>query len=233
MARDDGGERVVPAAHGISTTEAIVNELTTQILDGTLEPGVHLPEVELAERLSVSRPSLRVALAELVHLGLVNRERHRGVRVRSLTRRDVRDLYFLREVIESAAIRRLATAPMTATPGPIEQMVQVLEGLPENARWGDVVEADVAIHRAIVDAVGSPRMSRAWALLGTEIRLTVAPRRKYIARGALAAAHRELIEAIRSGDAEAAVRRFVWHLDLGSDDLLALLPEDGEPLTRS
>jgi Bacterial regulatory proteins, gntR family len=81
----------------VSTTDTIVNELRSQILDGTLEPGTHLREIELSERFGVSRQSLRAALAELVHLGLLRREAHRGVWVPTVTRGDIRDLYLMRE----------------------------------------------------------------------------------------------------------------------------------------
>src|SRR5437764_10322838 len=86
----------VPLAR-VSTLDALVEVLTRQILDGSIPVGAHLIEVDLAEAHGVSRQSLRAALAELVHLGLFEREPHRGVWVPRLTRDQVRDLWYVRE----------------------------------------------------------------------------------------------------------------------------------------
>jgi len=208
----------------VSTTEAVVNELRSQILDGTLEPGTHLREIELSERFGVSRQSLRASLVELVHLGLLRREAHRGVWVATLTRRDIRDLYLMREILETEAVRRLA-ANRAAWPA-VETAVGRLERLPARAPWSQVVDADIEIHHAIVEAVGSPRMTRAHGLLGTEMRLSVVPARRYVSRAAMIELHRELLDAIRTGDPDQAAARFREHLAFGSEDLLAALPED-------
>lgn len=222
-ARLDEGPHVGDSIGRVSTTEALANRLTADIVDGSLEAGAHLPEVELSLRFGVSRQSLRAAMAELVHRGLLRREPHRGFWVPILTQADVRDMFLMREVIESEAIRRVASAPDSLAA--VDSAVDRLEALPDDVSWSRTVEADVEIHRAIVVAVGSRRMLRAYELLNDEFRLSAVPARRYLPQRDTAREHRELLEVIRAGDPEAAVLRFRRHLELGLDDLLRDLPE--------
>src|SRR4051794_8063646 len=83
----------------------IANQLTEAVMDGTLEPGQQLGEVELAGQLGVSRGPLREAMQRLVQQGILRSEPHRGVFVASLTDEDVRDIYLARTAIEVAACR--------------------------------------------------------------------------------------------------------------------------------
>ena len=207
----------------VSTTDAIAIELTRQILDGTLESGTHLREVELSERLGVSRQSLRSALAELVHRGLLRREPNRGVRVPTLTRDDLADLYVMRRIIESEAVGQLARTP-DGWPA-VEAAVGTLEHLPADVGWSEIVDADLAIHRTIVAALGSPRVLRAHDLISTEMRLSMVPARRHWSRRQMNTEHREMLEAIRTGDPGVAVARFLRHLDAGAAELVQALPE--------
>lgn len=207
----------------VSTTEAIVRELQDEILDGTLPAGTHLREVEVAERLGVSRQSLRAALAELTFRGLLHREPHRGVRVPMLTRREVREIYDMRRLIEGEAVRRVTRDPSRI--GGVEAAVAALERLPANVHWSAVAQADVAIHRALVQAADSTRLLRAADLFVAEMLLIIVPAQYYLSPADMACEHRELLQAIVAGDPEAAYQRFHRHLELGTEQLLESVPE--------
>jgi DNA-binding GntR family transcriptional regulator len=206
----------------VSTSEAIANELSRAILDGAIEPGTHLREVELSEQFGVSRQSLRAALAELAHQGLLQREPHRGVMVPVLTRDDASEIFELRQMIEGQAVRKLAATP--ATWEPVEEAVQHLEHLAPGTPWSTVTEADAAVHRAAVAAVGSSRLSRMHDQLLSEIRLLIVPARHFQSQEELARDHRELLADICSGDPDVAERRLRQHLEFGLEQLLEQLP---------
>jgi DNA-binding GntR family transcriptional regulator len=208
----------------VSTSQAIVNELASEIINGTLVPGQLLREIELADRLGVSRQSLRAALAELSFRGLVRREPHRSVRVTVLTRRDAREIYAMRSIIEGEAIRR-AASDQTTWPK-IESAVKNLEQLPKGAPWSAIADGDVAFHRATVVAVGSPRLARAHAQLTDEMRLILVPARHYFSQPELVGEHRALFEIVRTGKPKAAFAGLKQHLELRTDELLRYLPDD-------
>ena len=206
-----------------------MNELVAEILDGRLGAGAVLPEVELSERFGVSRQSLRTALAELAFRGLVDREPHRSVRIVVITRQDASDIYYMRELLEGEAVSWLTGHP-DAWPE-VETALDRLRQLLPRAPWSDIVEGDVAFHRAIVSVVGSPRLSRLHARLSEEMRLILVPARHYLTQDVFCAEHEELFEVITHGDPNAAVARLRQHLAFGTDDLLAYLP-DALPASR-
>src|SRR5262245_37725433 len=91
--------------------EAISRELTTMILDGTIPPGSFLREVAIAEEFGVSRQSVRAAMTELHHGGLLRHEAHRGFWVPKPSREDVMEIFDVRDLVESDAARKLAMVP--------------------------------------------------------------------------------------------------------------------------
>ena len=67
-------------------SDSIVAQIEGMILEGLLKPGEKLPpERELAERLDVSRPSLREAIVVLESRGLLQSRRGGGTFVRDVT----------------------------------------------------------------------------------------------------------------------------------------------------
>jgi DNA-binding GntR family transcriptional regulator len=86
-------------------TQDVHEVVRRRILDGTIEPGTELSQLELSKRLSVSRTPLREALKLLEREGLVvNNGPHRLVQISPLSMVDLDDLYSLRVLGESLAI---------------------------------------------------------------------------------------------------------------------------------
>src|SRR3954452_5022157 len=78
-------------------------ELEQAIVRGELAPGQVLRQEELSERYGVSRTPVREALRRLAALGLVSFEPNRGVRVRTLSRDELREAFLVRAELESLA----------------------------------------------------------------------------------------------------------------------------------
>lgn len=87
--------------------------LREEILTGTLAAGAHLGEVELADRLGVSRTPVREALSRLAAEGLVELHPHRGARVATFSEADLDDIFGIRTALEPRATA-LAAARATA-----------------------------------------------------------------------------------------------------------------------
>jgi DNA-binding GntR family transcriptional regulator len=69
-------------------------------------PGYHLQEKELAEKLGVSRSSVREALKQLSVEGLTDHLPHKGVIVKSLNEVEINEIFEIRAVLERAALER-------------------------------------------------------------------------------------------------------------------------------
>lgn len=207
----------------VSTPDVLARVLRGQILSGSLQAGTRLREVEVADAFGVSRQTLRAALAQLVHEGLLARAPHRGVWVPALTADDLRDVFELRAVLEAEAAARIAREPGRAAA--VRPQLDRLVELAADAAWGETVEAHLAFHRALVDAAGSPRLSRAYALLWSEASLGLVAARNHplSARGGQAETHQALLAAIVGGPPEAAGHLAREHLTIGLDTALAAL----------
>ena len=86
-------------------TWTVYTSLRESILNGTLPPGETLSQVQLASKLGVSRGPLREAVRMLQREGLVEAELNRRGRVSSFSIDDLEQLYAMRIVHESLAIR--------------------------------------------------------------------------------------------------------------------------------
>ncbi|GGL49697.1 GntR family transcriptional regulator [Planomonospora parontospora] len=196
----------------VSAVTALTEELRRRVLSGEIPPGTALPEQELSAAYGVARPTVREALAALVHEGLLRRERHRSAQVAEVTGEDLDDLMFVRRPLEDLMAVSLAGRRVAGADGALERMA----ALPGDAPWSDVVAEHMALHQALIVAVGSPRLERLYAALTAETRLgLVRLRDSYADRDVLVAEHRDLLDAIGGGSQEAARRAVAAHLDHG------------------
>jgi DNA-binding GntR family transcriptional regulator len=97
-----------PEAHPRSRSlrgEFVYAALRAEIRTGHLKPGDRLREIEIAQRLHVSRTPVREALKRLESEGLVTLSQPRGLTVTELSAGQVAELYAMREVLDVAAAR--------------------------------------------------------------------------------------------------------------------------------
>lgn len=82
---------------------SIARALEEDIIFGRLAPGTRLTEDTLLARFAVTRHFARQALVQLEAMGIVVRERNRGATVRSLTPKQVQEIYDVRELLQRQA----------------------------------------------------------------------------------------------------------------------------------
>jgi DNA-binding GntR family transcriptional regulator len=206
------------AVQPVSTGEAVLASLRARILDGVIKPGVRLPEAELAADFGVARPTVREAIQALCHEGLLVRERNRSAKIPVLTRDEILDLFSVRIPLECLIVRAVIERKPPLEPA--RKAMAVMEALPDDAGWSQVVSADGAFHQALVSAVGSPRLERLYAALSGEIRLCVAQLRpSWASPSAIGREHHEVLDVIESGDVQAAEARMTAHLERAVRDL--------------
>jgi len=114
-------DRPVPVHHEVSLpggdalSAQIAGELETDIVFGRLRPGQKLPEEELADRFSATRHQVREALLRLERIGIVIKERNKGVTVRRFSIEEVGEIYEVREILQrNAALRIPLPAPRSS-----------------------------------------------------------------------------------------------------------------------
>ncbi|GII93522.1 GntR family transcriptional regulator [Sinosporangium siamense] len=194
----------------VSAVAALADALRARVLSGDIAPGTSLPEQELAAAYGVARPTVREALAVLVHEGLLRRERNRSAYVPEVTAADLADLMFVRAALEDLMATALCGTRVEAA----ERALAHMAALPADAPWSEIVAGHMEFHRALIEAVGSPRLERLYAVLAAETMLgMVRMRGLYGDREVLVAEHRALLEAIVRGPIEATRAAVASHLD--------------------
>ncbi len=193
----------------VSVVDALASSLRARVLDGQLDPGVGLTESDVAAQYEVSRPTAKTAISQLVSDGLLRRQAHRSAHVPALTRGDVDDLFLVRIPLELAVVRRIAARPV---PLAAAAAVRELAEISADAGHSSHVEADLRFHRALVNAVDSPRLSRLYQGLSGEIHLSMLQARHVMGRDQIVAEHSSVLSAVESGDVELAETRMRAHL---------------------
>jgi DNA-binding GntR family transcriptional regulator len=141
----------------LKRTEELYEELRRAIVSGELRPNQRLVEVELAERLNVSRTPVREALQRLALEGLVVSHR-RGWVVHEHTAAEIRDIYECRMALEGYAARLAAER---ATLEDIEELNNVLRqgrddpGPPKE--W--MAPVNEAFHTRVIAAARNPMLA--------------------------------------------------------------------------
>ena len=102
-------------ANGATTrSESIAATLRAAILAGEFAPGERMYELELSERLKVSRTPVREALKSLAGEGLLDHVPNRGSYVRAYSVDDIVEAYEIRAALEGLAARRAAQLGLAA-----------------------------------------------------------------------------------------------------------------------
>jgi DNA-binding GntR family transcriptional regulator len=189
--------------------------LRQEILAGTHAAGSWLREEELAASLGVSRTPVREALQRLQAEGLVELVPNRGAQVSPWSDTDLDDIFELRALLEGYAARRAAEAGSRELSGLLalcEEMEQRLENLDKQA-YNEITELNLQFHRAV--HLDSANRLLPGLLSGVIQVPLVRHTFHHYTPAELArsfAQHRELIEALGSGDgnwAESVMRSHV------------------------
>jgi DNA-binding GntR family transcriptional regulator len=200
------------SSHGIdvgknkTSTYLAVEILKSMILDNRLAPGSNHLESELAKLLGMSRTPVREATLILAAQGLLEVKPRHGVRILSLSSRDMSEIYEILTELESlsaelAAGKSLSDEEFIAPEKAISDMDQALE---ENNREAWAM-ADEAFHNELARLGGNQRIATILAMYNDQVR-----RARFLTLhlrpdpGKSNQDHNDVLDAIRQGDAQRA-----------------------------
>ena len=138
--------------------DVVFNTLRKAILKGELQPGERLMEIQLAQRLGVSRTPVREAMRKLELEGLVVMIPRKGAVVADITAQDMVDVLEVRAVLEELAIRRACDH---ITDEQLREMKKIAADFKRSLEEEDLlvcVEVDMAFHEVIYNAAENKRL---------------------------------------------------------------------------
>lgn len=139
----------------------VADQLTAWIVDGTLRPGARLNEIEIADKLGVSRIPVREAFRTLENSGLVIMVPYHGCHVRDITPEMVTETYVLRKELECLALLHAAEK---ITPQEIAHLKKMQDGMEEYVQQSSIngwklYHLNKDFHMSIYEASGMPRLA--------------------------------------------------------------------------
>lgn len=213
---------------GGSAVTTVIEALTSDISSRRVRPGERIVEAELARRFETSRGPVREALQHLSARGLLEEHPRRGWAVRKLSRREVRELYDVREVLEGQAA---ALAAQRIDDVAVREQVEQLKAWLENfegdlARYVEELKERDRFH----DELCALSQNQLLMSMLTQLRPLILQLQFsgfiYATRpGESIAEHVEILDAILAGDQQSADRLTRTHIRV-SRDLLLALPEE-------
>lgn len=229
----------------------LAREIGLRILEGDFPPGAVLPnEADLGMQLGVSRTALREAVKVLAAKGLVEVRRKTGTRVRA--RHDwhaldpdvlnwlfssngfavgIHDLLELRLIIEPAGARLAAQRAGAEDLAAIEDALNAMQTSAADSESS--VEPDLRFHLAILEATENAFMRPFGALIQEALRASFKlTNRDRPAFEKSLRRHRDVFEAIRARDAEAAEAAMRIVLNRTSDDIERAVPKKSAKKAR-
>ena len=222
-----------PIANTPSRAEQVYLSIRDSICDGTLEPGTHLVQEDVAARLGVSRQPVQQAMILLRNDGLVLEQGARGLYVAPLDAEQTIRRYQIRLSLDQLAARltaeRAAAAPDFAAElmrgG--ERILNLGDAAATGNRYREAVALDVAFHSYIYDMSGNPLIAPTAAPHWLYLRRVMIAVLSYAERAEVVwSQHHEILAALARGRAEEAVNLLTLHIQGAQAAFLRCVPID-------
>lgn len=195
--------------------DVVFNTLRQAILRGELKPGERLMEIQLANKLGVSRTPIREAIRKLELEGLVLMIPRKGAEVADISEKSLRDVLEVRRALEELAG---SLACERIRPEQIEQMRQAEQVFTDTLKTGDVTEiaeADEKFHDIIFLATGNQKLISMLNNLREQMyRYRVECLKRKELHQQLSDEHQEIIRMIEEKNKDETVRVIRRHIDI-------------------
>lgn len=204
--------------------EVVFNTLREAILTGELEPGEHLMEVKLANKLGVSRTPIREAIRKLELEGLVVMTPRRSAEVAKITKEDLTDVLEVRRVLETLAIELCCRNRTDEDITTLQENLKKFKSCINANNVTEIATTDVQFHEVIYNSTGNRRLNQILYNLREQMyryRLEYIKDRQ--TRKNLVLEHEEIINAIKEKDVERAKKAILIHIDNQEETILGNL----------
>jgi DNA-binding GntR family transcriptional regulator len=205
------------------TAELIADSLRADILHGKLKSRQPLRQDEIAAVFGVSKIPVREALFQLKAEGLVTFSPNRGAAVSELSPAEVDEIYTMRIALETIALQRAIPHLTIAALAQAEAILQTIDQEQNLARWADL---NWEFHARLYEPANLPRLMESVKILHVNVaRYLVIYLASLDYQATSQREHRQILEACRHGQVEAATSLLEHHLRAASDQLIAFFKQ--------
>ena len=185
--------------------EVIFSTLREAIIIGELKPGERLMEVQLSEKMGVSRTPVREAIRKLELEGLVDMIPRKGAHVASLSVKDIMDVLEVRASLDGLATALSAARITEEELKDLKHVYTQFANYAEKENLQGAIKKDVEFHEIIYRSSRNEKLIQIANNLREQVhRFRVIYLKDYSSSKELVKEHADIYEAILSRDAEAA-----------------------------
>jgi DNA-binding GntR family transcriptional regulator len=213
-------QRAVTLSDGNRLRTQLCELLRDQIISGVLRPGRRLVERDLAQDFGVSRVPVREAIQLLIAEGFVEAVSPRRIVVRQLSRRDVEELFDVREALEVLITRQAAQRADRAALGRFEELLEEARLATVAGEPAALSRANAAFHHHMVEMSDNRLVASLLEPLEGRLRWVY---QQIDDAEHVWLEHRELFAAVSSGDVDAAGRCALSHVRRNREAAMELL----------
>jgi DNA-binding GntR family transcriptional regulator len=202
-------------------------ELEHMILAGDLQPGERLNEIHLSARFGTSRGPLREALRGLQAKGLVVVVKNRGMFVKSISPSEAMEIYDLRAAVFGLAGRLLADMVTDVILDRLNDFLEHMDDFANARDFDNYYRVNLAFHSYLIEAPQSELLVEHYQSLVNKLHLCRA--RGLVQAGGLSVSnreHREMVDALASGDRYRAQEAFFRHVDRSKSRFLSTVSQN-------
>lgn len=208
-------ENVVKPVKTGSLRVKIYEVLREAIFAGKLQPGDPIREAHMARALQVSQPTLREALIQLEHAGLVVRNPQRDTVVTRLTQDDIRERSALRALLEPEAAAEAVAHMGEAELRMLDEKLEAIHRSLEADDYHAFAAADLEFHRYIWTLSGNRMLYTVLDLVTVPLFAFLSIRRSRTMKHLIKSvrSHDPMVEALRSRDTQRIREAFQQHIN--------------------
>lgn len=194
--------------------DVVFKTLRQAILRGELKPGERLMEIQLANKLGVSRTPVREAIRKLELEGLVLMVPRKGAEVAQITEKSLIEVLEVRKALEELAVKLACERISAEELEMLKEAEQKLENVLEDEDITVVAEADIEFHDVIYNATGNQKLIQLLNQFREQMyRFRVEHLKRKEFHPQILAEHNELIATIVNGSKEQAAGLIGMHID--------------------
>lgn len=183
------------------------------ILNLDFSPGEQMHIEEFAEQLEVSRTPIREAFLRLASEGLIDVRSRVGYFVSEITEQDIRDLFEVREIVETRAARQAAVELSDAEIGKLNVLMQESEEAVQQEDLSTYIENDVRFHGYLQKHIRNQRLLAVMESLNDLThRERILSIRSLENIESTLVEHKRIVEALEKRDGESAGELMTEHL---------------------
>lgn len=204
--------------------EVIFNTLREAIIVGELKPGERLMEVQLADKMGVSRTPVREAIRKLELEGLVTMIPRKGAHVADLSVKDIMDVLEVRASLDGLAT---ALAAIRITEDELRELNHVRGQFESNIERDNLqgsIKKDVEFHEIIYRASRNEKLIQIISNLREQIhRFRVIYLKDYMSAQDIVKEHSEIFDALKEKDMDRSRQLAQTHIKHQEETIIRAL----------